>query len=104
MSAPEPPEKFDLSVEPAPKTKVIDAEPADEEEKRRQEAAAASTYDPAHTHDGKTDEELIEARHVAELAVAGAAIVGGVIIAHELNEAEDNADFDAGPDDSGDGD
>lgn len=104
MSVPEPPEKFDMSVEPAPKTKVIDAEPADDEEKRRQDAAAASTYDPAHTHDGKTDEELIEERHDAELAVAGATIVGGIIIAHELNEAEHNAD-DEGPDgDAGDGD
>ncbi|WP_395647918.1 hypothetical protein [Terricaulis sp.] len=104
MSTPEPPDKFDMSVEPAPKTKVIDAEPADEEEKRRQDAAAASTYDQALAHDGKTNEELIEERHDAELAVAGAAIVGGIIIAHELSEVEHDADIDdAGPDDAGDG-
>ena len=104
MSAPEPPEKFDMSVEPAPKTPVIDAEPADDEEKRRQDTAAASTYDPAHTHDGKTDEELIEERHDAELAIAGAAIVGGIIVAHELSEAEHEADIDgAGPEEAGDG-
>ena len=109
MSASEPPEKFDMSVEPAPKTPVIDAEPADAEEKRKQEAAVASTYDQALAHDGKTDEELLEERHDAELAVAGAAIVGGIMIAHALHEAEHHTDFDEAendmePGDSGDGD
>lgn len=110
MSDPTPPKEFDMSVEPAPKTPVIDAEPADGEEQRKQEAAAASTYDQALAHDGKTDEELLEERHDAELAVAGAAIVGSIIIAHELHEAEHHADFDdaishdMGPDDAGDGD
>lgn len=93
MSPDEPAEKFDVAVEPAPKTPVIAAEPADEEKKRRQDAALASTYDPAHTHDGKTDEELIEERHDADLLAIDAAIVVGIAIAaHEAHEHDHDAD------------
>lgn len=116
MSADEPPEKFDVSVEPAPQSKVIAAEPADDEEKRRQDAALASTYDPDHTKDGKTDEELIEELHAADLLAVDVALAAGVVIAvheahthghghgHDHEQGHNHHDHHHGDNDDADGD
>jgi len=92
--APEQP-KFDVSVENAPKpgAPVVEGQAEDEEGKRKLEAALASTFDPARTHDGKTDEELIEERDHDLRLIADVAIVTGVIVvAHEAAHHEHPGD------------
>jgi hypothetical protein len=85
-----PPEhpKFEVTVEPAPRSEVVDAE-EDEESKRAREAALASTYDPALAHSGKTDEEMIEERNDETRALLDAAIVVGIAVAIAENETSD---------------
>lgn len=79
---------FDVSVETAPGSSVVEAE-ADEEEQRKRDAAGASTYDQALAHDGKTDEELIEERQDAARLVSDAVIVVGVVAAIAASRDED---------------
>lgn len=96
MSNPSPPEhpKFDVAVEPAPRSEVMDVE-EDEESKRARDAALASTFDPALAHDGKTDEEMIEERKDDTRALLDAAIVVGIAVAvaenaeNEILDAEE---------------
>ena len=91
MSNEAPPEhpKFEVTVEPAPRSEVVDAE-EDEESKRARDAALASTYDPALAHSGKTDEEMIEERKDDTRALLDTAIVVGIAVAVAEN-AEDEA-------------
>ncbi len=89
-------EAFEMSVEPAPKTPVIEAE-EDEESKRQRDAALASTFDPERVHAGKSNEEMIAEREAQALALVDAAIVAGIAIAIvDANEheaaAEETAD------------
>lgn len=86
-----PPEhpKFEVTVEPAPRNEVVEAE-ADEDSKRARDAALASTYDPALAHSGKTDEEMIEERKDDTRALLDTAIVVGIAVAVAEN-AEDEA-------------
>lgn len=77
---------FDVALEPAPKTEVIDAA-EDEEEAAKRAAALASTFDPAIAHAGKTDEELIAEREAQGRLMVDAAIALGVVIA--IAEAEE---------------
>lgn len=87
-SAPPDHPKFDVAVEPAPLSDVMDVE-EDEESKRARDAALASTFDPALAHDGKTDEEMIEERKDDARAVLDTAIVVGIAVAAAENaEAE----------------
>lgn len=90
MSEPAPPEhpKFEVAVEPAPSSEVVEAE-EDEESKRARDAALASTFDPALAHSGKTDEEMIEERNDDTRALLDAAIVVGIAVAVAENEALD---------------
>ena len=90
MSGDQPPQNpaFDVALEPAPKTDVIDAA-EDEEEAARRAAALASTYDPAIAHAGKTDEELIAEREAQGRLMVDAAIALGVVIA--IAEADGEA-------------
>lgn len=90
MSNPAPPEhpKFEVAVEPAPLSEVVEAE-EDEESKRARDAALASTFDPALAHSGKTDEEMIEERNDETRALLDAAIVVGIAVAVAENEALD---------------
>lgn len=101
MSNEPPPRQpaFDVSVENAPKpgTPVVEGQPEDDEERRAFDAALASTFDPAHTHDGKTDEELIEARDHEARLVVDAAIVTGVIVAHEAAVHHEHSGDEAAP-------
>ena len=95
---------FDVSVENAPKpgAPVVDGKAESDEEKRKLDAAAASTYDPARTHDGKTDEELVvESDHARELVI-DVAIVTGVIVAHEASEHPTTPDDTTPPHHGGD--
>jgi len=87
-------EDFDVSVEPAPKTPVVEAE-ADGEDQCKRNAAVASTYDQALAHDGKTDEEQIEERQDMARLVVDAAIVVGVVaaIAHAHDDDEPDAEI-----------
>lgn len=80
------PPGFEVSVENAPKagTPVVEGQAENDEERRKLDAALASTYDPTRTHDGKTDEEMLEEREVEARFVADAVIVTGVIVAHEI--------------------
>ena len=90
MSDPAPPEhpKFEVAVEPAPRSEVVEAE-EDEESKRARDAALASTFDPALAHNGKTDEEIIEERNDETRALLDAAIVVGIAVAVAEHEALD---------------
>lgn len=89
---------YDVSVDPAPKNEVIDAE-EDEEDRLRREAALASTYDPTITHSGKTDEELIAEREADTRLLVDVAIVAGVAIALADDQDErDGADPEIEPD------
>lgn len=94
MSAPAPPEhpKFDVAVEPAPRTEVVEAE-EDEESKRARDAALASTFDPALAHNGKTDEELIEERQDEACALGDIAIAAAIVIAVTDDAREDSVEF-----------
>lgn len=77
---------FDVAIEPAPKTPVVEAE-EDEDEKRKRDETLASTYDPALAHDGKTEEELIAERQADGRLLLDAVIVTGIIVAAaEANE------------------
>lgn len=107
MSEPKPPaeQRFDVAVEPAPKSNVLEAE-EDDDSKRARDAALVSTFDPALAHHGKTDEELIEERQDATRVLGDAVIVAGIAIAlaenaenDALNVEEDIAD--ENPDDGG---
>ncbi len=90
MSDPAPPEhpKFEVAVEPAPRSEVVEAE-EDEDSKRARDAALASTFDPALAHNGKTDEEMIEERNDETRALLDAAIVVGIAVAVAENEILD---------------
>lgn len=90
MSDPAPPEhpKFEVAVEPAPRSEVVEAE-EDEDSKRARDAALASTFDPALAHHGKTDEEMIEERNDETRALLDAAIVVGIAVAVAENEILD---------------
>lgn len=107
MSAPKPPEhpQFDVSVEPAPRTEVVEAE-EDEESKRARDAALASTFDPALAHNGKTDEELIEERQDEARMLGDVAIAAAIVIAVTDDAREDSVEFeimdDAPAEDGGD--
>ena len=107
MSAPTPPEhpKFDVAVEPAPRTEVVEAE-EDEESKRARDAALASTFDPALAHNGKTDEELIEERQDEARLLGDVAIAAAIVIAVTDDAREDDVEFeivdDAPAEDGGD--
>ena len=94
MSAPTPPEhpKFDVVVEPAPRTEVVEAE-EDEESKRARDAALASTFDRALAHNGKTDEELIEERQDEARALGDIAIAAAIVIAVTDDAREDSVEF-----------
>ncbi len=89
MSNSQPPEhpKFDVAVEPAPLSEVVDVE-EDEDSMRARDAALASTFDPSLAHDGKTDEEMIEERKDDMRAILDTAIVVGIAVAVAEN-AED---------------
>lgn len=95
MSAPTPPEhpKFEVAVEPAPRTEVVEAE-EDEESKRARDAALASTFDPALAHNGKTDEEMIEQRQDEARALGDIAIAAAIVIAVTDDAREDSVEFD----------
>jgi hypothetical protein len=101
MSADPPaaPREFDVSVENAPKagTQVVEGQAENEDEKRKLDAALASTYDPARTHDGKTDEELIEERDHEARLIVDVAIVTGVIVAHEAAVHHEHSRDEAAP-------
>lgn len=103
MSDPAPPEhpKFEVAVEPAPRSEVVDAE-EDEESKRARDAALASTFDPALAHNGKTDEEMLEERNDETRALLDAAIVVGIAVAVAENEALDVEEI-VPPEDDDDG-
>lgn len=103
MSNPTPPEhpKFEVAVEPAPRSEVVVAE-EDEDSKRARDAALASTFDPALAHNGKTDEEMIEERNDETRALLDAAIVVGIAVAAAENEALDVEEVVA-PEDDDDG-
>lgn len=107
MSAPKPPEppQFDVSVEPAPRTEVVEAE-EDEDSKRARDAALASTFDPALAHNGKTDEELIEERQDEARMLGDVAIAAAIVIAVTDDAREDSVEFeimdDAPAEDGGD--
>jgi hypothetical protein len=90
LSDPLPPEqpKFEVAVEPAPRSEVVEVE-EDEDSKRARDAALASTFDPALAHHGKTDEEMIEERNDETRAILDAAIVVGIAVAVAENEALD---------------
>jgi len=106
LSEPKPPteQRFDVAVEPAPESKVLEAE-EDDDSKRARDAALASTFDPALAHHGKTDEELIEERQDASRALGDAVIVAGVAIALAENAEDDalNVEEDIANDDPEDG-
>jgi hypothetical protein len=89
VNSPTPPEnaKFDVSVEPAPRSEVVEAQ-VDEDEKRKREAELASTYDPELAHHGKTDEEKIEKRQDEARLLLDTAIASGIVIA--LAESAEN--------------
>jgi hypothetical protein len=93
LNAATPPEnaEFDVTVEPAPRREVLEAE-EDEESKRDREAALASTFDPALAHHGKTDEELIEERQDEARMLGDAAIATAIVIAAAENENLDADD------------
>jgi hypothetical protein len=95
---------FDVSVDTAPKpgAQVVEGQAESEEEKRGLDAALASTFDPAHTHDGKSDEELIAERDHARELIIDVAIVTGVIVAHEAAEHTTTPDETAPPHHGGD--
>jgi len=107
LSAPTPPEhpKFDVAVEPAPRTEIVAAE-EDEESKRARNAALASTFDPALAHNGKTDEEMIEERQDEARALGDIAIAAAIVIAVTDDGREDSVEFEimdeAPADDDGD--
>lgn len=107
MNAPTPPEhpKFDVAVEPAPHTEVVEAE-EDEESKRARDAALASTFDPALAHNGKTDEEMLEERQDEARALGDLAIAAAIVIAVTDDAREDSVEFeivdDAPAEDGGD--
>jgi hypothetical protein len=88
MSVGDPPQNpaFDVALEPAPKTDVIDAA-EDEEDAAKRAAGLASTYDPAIAHAGKTDEELIAEREAQGRMMLDAAIALGVVVAAAEAEA-----------------
>lgn len=108
MSTDTPPEhpKFDVAVESAPRTEVLEAE-EDAESKRQRDAALASTFDPALAHSGKTDEELIKERQDEARMVLDTAIAVGIVIAVTDDERSDDIDVeiveDAPPEDDDDG-
>jgi hypothetical protein len=93
LSNPSPPDhpKFEVAVEPAPRTEVVEVE-EDEDSKREREAALASTFDPALAHHGKTDEELIEERKDDARMLGDAAIAAAIVIAVAENESLDVED------------
>lgn len=103
MSNPPPPEhpKFEVAVEPAPRSEVVEVE-EDEDSKRARDAALASTFDPALAHHGKTDEELIEERQDETRALLDAAIVVGIAVAVAENEVLDAEEV-VPPEDDDDG-
>jgi hypothetical protein len=107
LSAPTPPEhpKFEVAVEPAPRTEVVEAE-EDEESKRARDAALASAFDPALAHNGKTDEEMIEERQDEARALGDLAIAAAIVIAVTDDAREDSVEFeimdDAPVEDGGD--
>ena len=107
MSAPTPPEhpQFEVAIEPAPRTEVVEAE-EDEESKRARDAALASTFDPALAHNGKTDEEMIEERQDDARLLGDVAIAAAIVIAVTDDAREDSVEFDtaddAPPEDGGD--
>lgn len=83
--------KFEVAVEPAPRTEIVEAE-EDEESRRARDAALASTFDESLAHSGKTAEELIEERQDETRMVVDAAILTGVVIAvaeHQTFDVED---------------
>ncbi|MEQ1817302.1 MAG: hypothetical protein ABL871_01735 [Terricaulis sp.] len=93
-----------MTVEPAPRQDVLEAE-EDEQAKREREATLASTFDDALAHNGKTDEELIEERQDEARMLVDAAIVTGIVIAvaeHEILDAEEAVLPDTSDDDGGD--
>jgi len=90
--SPEPPKREYDIVEASFEVSEPDAPATDDEEKRRQDAALASTFDPALAKSGKTDEEIDKQKHDEALLVGGAAIVGAVIVAHELHEHQHDGD------------
>ena len=77
---------FDVSLDRAPSTPVIEVQ-EDDEAKRHREAALASTFDPERAHDGKTDEEMIEERAQETRMLGDVAIVAGIAVA--VIEADD---------------
>ena len=79
-------EAFEVSLDPAPKADIVDAD-EDEEEAAKRAAALASTFDPAIAHTGKTDEELIAERAAEGRLLLDAAIALGVVVA--IAEAEE---------------
>ncbi|MEJ0061259.1 MAG: hypothetical protein WDM79_17580 [Terricaulis sp.] len=90
--SPDDPPAFDVEIaSPSDRPRaVIDGQP-DEEDARN--AALVSTFDPALAKDGKSDAEIMEEQHDAELAIAGVAIVAGIAIAaHLAHENENDAD------------
>ena len=101
MSSDRPPQNpaFDVALETAPKTEVIDAA-EDEEEAAKRAAALASTFDPAIAHAGKTDEELIAEREAQGRLMVDAAIALGVVIA--IAEAEEEPSVTVGTMEDGD--
>lgn len=106
MSNAPPPEhpKFDVAVEPAPRSEVVEVE-EDEESKRARDAALASTFDPALAHHGKTDEEMIEERKDDARAILDTAIVVGIAVAVAENAENEALDVEEvvppGEDDGG---
>lgn len=98
MSTPAPPDhpKFDVAVEPSPRSEIVEAE-EDEDSKRARDAALASTFDPALAHNGKTDDEMIEERQDETRMILDAAIVVGIAIAVAENEIEEPIDAEAAP-------
>lgn len=82
MTTSPPPEnaKFDVTVEPAPRKDVVEAE-EDEQSRREREATLASTFDQSLAHHGKTDEELIEERQDEARMLGDAVIAAAIVIA-----------------------
>ena len=89
---------FDVSVDQACATPVIEAE-EDEDDKRAREAALASTFDPERAHAGKSEEEMIAEREQNTREAIDLAIAAGVVIAvAEANEADDETATDLSDD------
>lgn len=83
---------FDVSVDQACATPVIEAE-EDEDDKRAREAALASTFDQERAHAGKSEEEMIAEREQSAREAIDLAIAIGVVVAVTEANDEDAVDL-----------